>query len=208
MCLKHDQFRHVLQSHALDDVCALIVDEAHCLAQWGGEFRKAYSEIGKLRAFFPSNLPVLATSATLNPEALHEVRSQLDIDIDDSFFLNLGNDRPNIAYSVHTINSATDYNALKPLLSRNAKPTTKNDLIKSIVFVNSIAATQLSTREIQSWFPTELHPYIDFVHAVRSPLSRRLAMRKFKRGQTRILFATEAAGMVCFSLFLFCLIVS
>ncbi|KAF8876505.1 P-loop containing nucleoside triphosphate hydrolase protein [Gymnopilus junonius] len=149
MYLKHDPFREVLTGSNFRDISSLIVDEAHCISQWGGDFRTAYSEIGKLRAFFPSHIPVLATSATLTPMALQEVRSQLGIDPDNSFFLNLGNDRPNIAYSALYMESATDYEALRPHLTSSETPTQPEDLVKSIVFVNSVNQAQQTARALR-----------------------------------------------------------
>jgi bloom syndrome protein len=196
MCLKHDGFRATLTTSIFHDIHAVIIDEAHCIAQWGGDFRTAYSEIQKLRAFFPPSIPFYATTATLTPPALQEVHTQLAIDPEKSFYLNLGNDRPNIAYSVCTLKSAHDYNALKPLLTRRPSPSTPDDLVKTIVFVNTVAAMQIGARTIHSWFPRHLHPYIVYIHAHRSPRARRRAMHQFRNGKTHILIATEAAGMV------------
>ncbi len=198
----HYESERSLTSTSFKDICAVIIDKAHCIAQWGGDFRTAYSEIGKLRAFFPAHIPILAVSATLNPKALNKVWCQLTIDAEDCFFLNLGNDCPNIAFSVQSIHSSSDYHALKPLLTRNpgTNPTTRDNLIKSIVFVNSVSATQLIACEVRSWFPQELYACIDFIHAICSPQSRKIAMDKFSKGETKILFATEAAGMVSLSL--------
>jgi bloom syndrome protein len=85
MCLKHDGFREILTGSSFKDICAVIIDEAHCMSQWGGNFRPAYSELSKLHSFF--HIPILATSATLNLAALQEVRSQLAINTDKCFFL-------------------------------------------------------------------------------------------------------------------------
>ena len=40
-------------------VLVVIVDEAHCISQWGGDFQPAYAELEKLRAFIPTNTPLL-----------------------------------------------------------------------------------------------------------------------------------------------------
>jgi superfamily II DNA helicase RecQ len=197
MCLKHEPFRNVLTSTSFQDISAVIVDEAHCISQWGGDFRTAYGEIGKLRAFFPPHIPILATSATLTPSSLAEVRSQLGIDAQDSFYLNLGNDRPNIAYSTHPINSPTDYISLLPLLTTEKNPTTTDDIIKSLVFVNKVLLAQSTVRAIRALFPKHLRKYVDYMHAHRTPKARRRAMRHFRQGKTKVLVATEAAGMVC-----------
>lgn len=198
MCLENVAFRDFLASTNFRDICAIVVDEAHCIAQWGEDFRTAFREIGKLRAFFPAHIPILATSATLTDSALREVRTQLSIDIDDSFFLNLGNDRPNVSYSVLTLDSSTDFAALKTLLLPSGQdPEKPEDIKKTLVFLNKVQASQLSVREIRSWFPPHLRDCIDYLYAIRTPASKRRAMRNFRNGSTRILIATEAAGMVC-----------
>ncbi|KAJ3497511.1 hypothetical protein NLJ89_g10341 [Agrocybe chaxingu] len=197
MCLKHAEFRAILTSE-FDDICAVIVDEAHCIAQWGGDFRTAYGELGKLRSFFPPHIPIHAASATLNPSALRVVRTQLGINADDSFHLNLGNDRPNVAYLAKQINLSEDYDALCPLLTHFADPSeasTADDMVKTIVFVNTVQAAQTGARTVRSWFVPHLHKHIDYLYAYRTPHAKRRAMQRFRNGEIRILIATEAAGM-------------
>jgi len=169
MCLENVAFRNFLASTNFRDICAIVVDEAHCIAQWGEGFRTAFCEIGKLRAFFPAHIPILATSATLTDSALREVRTQLSIDIDDSFFLNLSNDRPNVSYSVLTLNSSTDFAALKILLLPSGQdPEKPEDIKKTLVFLNKVQASQLSVREIRLWFPPHLCDCIDYLYAIRT----------------------------------------
>ncbi|GLB46004.1 putative P-loop containing nucleoside triphosphate hydrolase protein [Lyophyllum shimeji] len=196
MCLEHEEFRKIVAGPTFSDrVCAVVIDEAHCISQWGGDFRKQYSVLSKLRSLFPPTIPFLATSATLPPAVLREVRSSLAIDSDTCFFINLGNDRPNIAYSAQSMKSSVDYEALRPLLARTCDPTSPNDLIKTIVFMNSIPATQITRRTIAAWFPPHLQNCVDCLHARRSPKAKRRSMRRFRQGKTRILIATEVAGM-------------
>lgn len=197
MCFKHAAFRAVLTSSTFDDICAVVIDEAHCISQWGGDFRTAYSELGKLCAFSPPHIPFLLVSATLNPSALQDVRGQLAIDPTACFFLYLGNDCHNIAYSVLPLNSTTDYDALEPLLLRAPTPSLPKDLFKSIVFVNAVNTAQLAKRAIFNWLPAHLHGHVGFLHAHRTSRARRRVMRLFRKGRVRILVATEAAGMVC-----------
>jgi len=112
MCIKHPEFRRTLTDSDFRDVVAVIIDEAHCISQWGGDFRTVYAELAKLRAFFPPHIPILGASATVTPQTFREIRTSLGIDLDTCFFLNLGNDRPNISYHVHQMKSAIDYEAL------------------------------------------------------------------------------------------------
>jgi len=200
MCLKHAGFRKMLVSSNFTDVGAIIIDEAHCMAQWGGDFRPAYSELGKLRAFFPPSIPVLATSATLTPAALHEVHSQLGINVNTSFHLNLGNDRPNIAYSAIPIDSSSDYDALRAHLCRTPNPTCREDIKKSALFGNTVMGVQVTTRKIREWLPNHLKSCVGYVYSIRTSGARRRVMERFRKGEILILVCTESAGMVRFHL--------
>src|SRR5882762_5692899 len=135
MCFEHEAFRKILKEESFNkDICAIIVDEAHCISQWGGDFCKVYALLEKLRAFFPLGIPILATSATLNQPALRDVRLKLAIDAEASFFLNLGNDRPNIAMHVKRINGSDDYESLRSHLAEGV--SSADDFKKTIVFTN------------------------------------------------------------------------
>ena len=74
-----------------DNIMAIIVDEAHCISQWGGDFHPLYSQIEKLHAFMPPDIPVLLTSATLPPAALADCCLHMNVNVNVSFMLNLGN---------------------------------------------------------------------------------------------------------------------
>jgi superfamily II DNA helicase RecQ len=202
MCLQHTEFRKVLTDEKFsEEICAVIIDEAHCISQWGGDFRKMYACLDKLRAFFPPHIPCLATSATLPPLALREVRSKLAIDPDTAFFVNLGNDRPNIAMFAQEINSSDDYEALRPLLTGGV--SSHGDLQKTIVFANTVIGTQTTCKKVRLFFPKPLRKYVDYLHSLRTPAAKKRVMRRFRRGKVMILIATEAAGMVSSNLVLY-----
>ena len=89
---------------AMPDVCALLeaanvrffaVDEAHCVSQWGHEFRPEYRQLGALREWFP-DVPILACTATATPEVRGDIEAALRLRdparIIGSF------DRPNLLY--------------------------------------------------------------------------------------------------------------
>ncbi|PBK71764.1 P-loop containing nucleoside triphosphate hydrolase protein, partial [Armillaria solidipes] len=137
--------------------------------------------------------PVLATSVTLNPTALRDVCSELLIMPESSFFLNLGNDHPNISMSVHRMKSASDYDTLK--LHLNLQAMTPEKLPKTIIFMNTIKAAQHGCRFIKNPFPEHMHDYIDCMYAHRSYWDKRKVVQRFWTGKVCILIATEAAGM-------------
>ncbi|KII90534.1 hypothetical protein PLICRDRAFT_157733 [Plicaturopsis crispa FD-325 SS-3] len=194
MALENPALRQLLGSKTYQEkIAAVIVDECHCISQWGGEFRPKYSALEKFRAFVPTHIPFLATSATLPPSALDEVSTKLNIDLTSSFFLNLGNDRPNITPKVIQIKSTDDYEALKKLVKDGV--ITPDDLEKTIIYVDGVNATQHLVREIRTWFPASFHDYIDCLNSRRTPFAKTTVMDRFRRGLVRILVATEAAGM-------------
>lgn len=54
-----------------------VVDEAHCISQWGHDFRPDYGRIVRALQFMPSNMPVLATTATANDRVVADIKNQL-----------------------------------------------------------------------------------------------------------------------------------
>ena len=195
MCLQHEGFRELMKSSDFcNNLVGIVVDEAHCISQWGGDFRMAYGKLGDLRSYVPTNVPILATSATLAPATLKEVQHKLQIDSSNMFFLNLGNDWPNITPSVIEMQNSSDYSALLPLIGQDvAGPT---DLPKAIIFTNSIPRTLEILRFLEEHLPLTCSPYMDIFHALRASSSKKEAMKCFRNGQKKILIATEAAGMV------------
>ena len=57
----------------------LVVDEAHCVSDWGHDFRPDYRRIKDLLAALPADTPVLATTATANARVVHDVQEQLSV---------------------------------------------------------------------------------------------------------------------------------
>ncbi|KAL4255137.1 hypothetical protein AB1N83_012918 [Pleurotus pulmonarius] len=194
MCLEHVEFRKTIQAECVaPNLLGIIVDEAHCISQWGGDFRTQYSRLDRLRSLFPPATPVLAASATLCPDALREVRRALIIDADTSFHLNLGNDRPNIATSVRRMKNSTDFKALRSFI--NTEATSCVDIPKTLVFGNSINTVQAMCKKVRSWLHPSLHQHARYIHALLSSRARRRIMKRFRTGQVLLLFATEVAGM-------------
>ncbi|KAJ7812305.1 hypothetical protein B0H14DRAFT_2857217, partial [Mycena olivaceomarginata] len=133
----------------------------------------------------PAGTPILATSATLNAEALKDVCTGLNLDLDESFFLNLGNDRPNITPSVVHMKSSRDYGAVDAQLPDPATIHTPADMPKTMILC----------RHIRQLFPNLLRHSTDFLHAHRTAKAKRRIMKQFRKGKIKILVATEAAGM-------------
>jgi superfamily II DNA helicase RecQ len=198
MCFEHQDFRKWLRDdRTAKRILAVIVDEAHCASQWGGDFRPHYALLNRLRSLLPVGTPILASSATLNPDAMTEVCSGLNIDIEESFFLNLGNDRPNITPSVVQMNGSKDYAAVNAFLPDPVEVHSPANLPKGLIFTNHVIKSQVLCRHVRRRFPNLRGTgAIDFLHAHRTAKAKRRIMKQFRKGKIKILIATEAAGMV------------
>ena len=78
-------------------VALFAIDEAHCVSQWGHDFRPEYVQLGRLRGLFPG-APIIACTATADPETRDDVRLRLGLS--EAAVFVTGFDRPNIRYTV------------------------------------------------------------------------------------------------------------
>ena len=96
-----EDFNHVLRS--MDDYKRLkrfVIDEAHCISQWGHDFRAEYADLGKLHVQFP-DVPIAAFTATAKSGVQKDIMKILGIDKDgDTVMFVSSFDRPNLYYSV------------------------------------------------------------------------------------------------------------
>ena len=174
-------------------LAGVVIDEAHCIVQWGKDFRTAYRRLDKLRSFIPARLPIYATSATMTPLILSEVREVLHINPLESFHLNLGNDRPNIYSEVRIIPNSTSYSAFDFLFDG---ATQADDIPRSLIFVNRVVDSQHGWQWSYKRLPPELRRCVGFLNARRSERAKSLELDLFMRGERRALWVTEIGGMV------------
>ncbi|KAK7018291.1 P-loop containing nucleoside triphosphate hydrolase protein, partial [Favolaschia claudopus] len=199
MCLQHDKFRQLLSAPAFaKQVAAFVIDEAHCISQWGDNFRPEYSQLGTLRAFVPLHVPFLFASATLPPLVLAEVRKSLHFSTDTSYHVNLGNDRPNIAWFVQHMNGAkSDLDALNFIVPPHDSEDVDIPIEQSMVFIDDINLGMEALEHVRDLLPPRMRGAVALYHSRRSKRSKRIIMEKFRAGEIKILLTTEAAGMGC-----------
>lgn len=75
--LANEDFRQRLLPSIAPQVLLLIVDEAHCISDWGHDFRPDYRRITRIVQLLPPNIPLLATTATANDRVIADIREQL-----------------------------------------------------------------------------------------------------------------------------------
>src|SRR3954468_17619964 len=80
--LNNPRFRSDVLPHLAQRVGLLIVDEAHCISDWGHDFRPDYRRVARVLDLLPSGVPVLCTTATANDRVVGDVVAQLGADLE------------------------------------------------------------------------------------------------------------------------------
>ncbi|KAF8222272.1 hypothetical protein L208DRAFT_1323583, partial [Tricholoma matsutake] len=155
MCLEHPKFSKLMRMlELMQNVFVFVIDEAHCISQWGDMFQKKYAELGKLRSFVPDHVPILAASATMPRHILDDVQLKLHLSESRTFTVNLGNNRPNITPIVGRMHgTASDLNALNFTIdeANNSKP-----LIWTMIYFNTCDLTYKGQKHLRSLVPEEI----------------------------------------------------
>lgn len=79
--LGNQDFINSVLSNIKGSIGMLVVDEAHCISDWGHDFRPDYKRINKIIQLLPNNIPFLATTATANDRVVDDIKSQLGKDL-------------------------------------------------------------------------------------------------------------------------------
>ena len=159
------------------NVSLLAVDEAHCISQWGYDFRPSYLRIKELRRLIPDT-PILALTASATPQVAKDIMTQLafaEPNVLQTSFL-----RPNLSYSVRE----TDDKEGQLLRIINNVPGC------GIVYVR-----MRNTAERVANFLVEQGYSASFYHGGLPNAERSMRQDEWVSGKTRIMVATNAFGM-------------
>lgn len=163
------------------DIALFAVDEAHCVSQWGHDFREEYAELKVLKQLRP-DVPVLALTASATPTVLDDIAKNLELKKPER--LVHGFYRPNLFYQVAAC--ADDKEKSQMLL----QSIQQNSTGRVIVY----CGTRKMTEELAK-FLREHFDDVGFYHAGLSQNERTQMQTDYAKGKLRILAATNAFGM-------------
>lgn len=170
--------QEVLERLGQVQLSLIAIDEAHCLSQWGHDFRPSYRQLDALVRQFPDT-PRMALTATADEPTRAEILSHLDIAQAHSFID--GFDRPNIRYAIEEKDNPRAQ--LKDFLRRH-------DGESGIVYCLS----KRKTEETAAWLRDRGHDALAY-HAGMDKAAREANQMRFQRGEAVIMVATVAFGM-------------
>ena len=157
-------------------VSYIVVDEAHCISQWGYDFRPDYLQIGKLRELVDA--PVIALTATATPQVAEDIMERLGFK--DKCLIKSGFERPNLSYIVRR---------------------TEDKLGQLLNICNSVGGTGIvyvrsrkKTEELSAFLSAN-GVSASFYHAGLGQQSRTDRQERWKSDKIRVMVCTNAFGM-------------
>jgi ATP-dependent DNA helicase RecQ len=166
-----------LQQISQAPLSLIAVDEAHCISEWGHDFRPAYRKINKIRSIFPS-LPVLALTASATPKVVQDIQSELVFKEPKVFRQSFK--RPNLAYKIWK--TEDKYNTAAQIV-RHQKGS-------SIIYCN----TRRQTEQL-AYFFNQSGLSSDFFHGGLSADDKKKKLSDWQNGSIQHITATTAFGM-------------
>ncbi len=159
-------------------ICLVAIDEAHCISQWGYDFRPPYLRISDIRPYLPK-VPFLALTATATPEVVKDIQEKLKFK--NAHVFQTSFERKNLVYNV--VHEPDKFGALYRLV-RQLKHGS------GIVYVRN----RRRTRDIADWLSNR-NITSTYYHAGLDAKIRDQRQQSWMKGQHQIMVATNAFGM-------------
>ncbi len=163
----------------MSNVSMIVVDEAHCVSQWGYDFRPSYLQIAKVRHIIPYDVPVLALTATATPRVVEDIQERLEFKEKNVFSMSF--ERKNLIYVVRETENRADevLHILNGVRSGSA-----------IVYVRTRQQTVDVARFLQDNGITA-----ENYHAGLTNAEKDLRQTNWTKNRVRVMVATNAFGM-------------
>ncbi|HEU5061320.1 MAG TPA: RecQ family ATP-dependent DNA helicase, partial [Kofleriaceae bacterium] len=167
-------------------VALLAIDEAHCVSQWGHDFRPEYLRLGELRRLVAA--PAVALTATATPQVMNEIVRELHMR--DPLLVRGDFRRPNLAFAVQRLRSEKERIAATVAACEQANLAGRVGPGRGIVYCSTRKKTQAVAEALRdAGFAAA------YYHAGRTADMRERVQRAFEAGKIRVLVATNAFGM-------------
>ena len=172
--LKGELFQSRLQRM---NISLIAVDEAHCISQWGYDFRPAYLDIGLLREQNP-DVPIIALTASATPDVVTDIQSQLELKSNQVFRKSF--ERENLSYIV---------------VAQEGKLEKMAEILAKVAGTAIVYCSRRGTTIEVARFLNRRSISCAAYHAGLPPQQRMEIQQRWLRGDTRVIAATNAFGM-------------
>jgi len=168
-------------------VARVAIDEAHCISEWGHDFRPDYAGLGWIKREL--GVPVMTLTATATARVREQIVSSLELS--DVVRVESGSLRPNLRFHVaHAHASETRTQWAVELLRERGFASKSKAAARAIVYATTRGRVQTVQRALR-----KAGIRAGYYHAGRSESARRTAEERFRTGTTPVLVATSAFGM-------------
>lgn len=155
----------------------IAIDEAHCVSQWGHDFRPAYLKISKLKEYFPK-VAFLALTASATKRVQEDIITQLQLENPTIFVKSFA--RENLAYMVFNVEDKL--HLMEQILKKNTQP--------SIIYVTNRKSCSETVKQLES-----LGFSATYYHGGLSPKDKENHMKLWMDEKVQTMVATNAFGM-------------
>lgn len=157
----------------------LAVDEAHCISEWGADFRPSYQNIKRFREQHLPNVPSMALTATATAKVLEEIRQK--VGLKNPYIFKKSFARNNIKINILEISDKYQW---------------VSDFLKSTEYSGIIyARTRKETEQLSEYLKNKGYGNVDFFHAGLATKEKIEKQNLWLKSNNRVLIATNAFGM-------------